>query len=107
MITKRRKGSGMSAELEEKKQKLEAKKNAVQEAYKKSAYKEDFHSWIQNSTWGGPLNTGEFRTVGFSEDEINLLKSNNVMPYTLGNRILRVSTAVVAACISVNNILDD
>ncbi len=44
---------------------------------------------------------------GFSEDEINLLKSNNVMPYTLGNRILRVSTAVVAACISVNNILDD
>ena len=70
MITKRRKGSGMSAELEEKKQKLEAKKNAVQEAYKKSAYKEDFHSWIQNSTWGGPLNTGEFRMVGFSEDEI-------------------------------------
>ena len=56
----------MSAELEEKKQKLEAKKNAVQEAYKKSAYKEDFHSWIQNSTWGGPLNTGEFRMVGFS-----------------------------------------
>lgn len=44
---------------------------------------------------------------GFSEDEINLLKSNNVMPYTLGNRILRVSTAVVAACVSVNNILDD
>lgn len=40
---------------------------------------------------------------GFSEEEINVFKNNGIYPYTLGKRILRVSTAVVAACTLINN----
>lgn len=61
----------------------------------------------QNSLIGKDINIFIGCEGGFSENEINFLKTNNVMPYTLGKRILRVGTAVVAACISINNILDD
>ena len=40
---------------------------------------------------------------GFSEDEIKEFNTNGIFPYTLGKRILRVATAVVAACTLIND----
>ena len=44
---------------------------------------------------------------GFSEEEIALFRSNGIKTYSLGNRILRVPTAVVAACSVINEKMDN
>lgn len=43
---------------------------------------------------------------GFSEEEIAKAKGNGIKTYTLGKRILRVGTAVVAACVLINEKAD-
>lgn len=43
---------------------------------------------------------------GFSEEEIKKVRENGIKTYTLGKRIMRVCTAVVASCVLVNEKAD-
>ena len=40
---------------------------------------------------------------GFSNEEVNFLRNKGIKTFTLGKRILRVATAVVAACVLIND----
>lgn len=64
---------------------------------------------VKNSdiTRGSEINIIIGPEGGFSEEEIALALKNGIKTYTLGKRILRVATAVVASCVLINEKADD